>query len=117
MVHIVKLRMKKGLKSTRDLNCGDHCQSLFKDVFLFAYERCSDKVFGIDLLLWVKYRDITQYSNQLIIGSGSRIGFKESGPKWTVQKGESGRSLKWTVARKWTVCPKVDGLKPNRTVI
>ena len=42
---------------------------------------------------------------------------KESGPKWTVQKGESGRSLKWTVARKWTVCPKVDGLEPNRTVI
>ena len=27
----------------------------------------------------------------------------ESGPKWTVQKGESERSLKWTVARKWTV--------------
>ena len=41
----------------------------------------------------------------------------ESGPKWTAQKGESGRSLKLTVARKWTVCPKVDGLEPNRTVI
>ena len=45
------------------------------------------------------------------------VGNQESGPKWTVQKGESGRSLKWTVARKWTVCPKVDGLEPNRTVI
>ena len=41
----------------------------------------------------------------------------ESGPKWTVRTGESGRFLKWTVARKWTVCPKVDGLEPNRTVI
>jgi len=40
----------------------------------------------------------------------------ESGPKWTVQKGESGRSLKWTVAREWTVCPKVDGLELNWTV-
>ena len=35
---------------------------------------------------------------------------------WTVQKGESVRSLKWTAARKWTICPKVDGLEPNRTV-
>ena len=34
----------------------------------------------------------------------------ESGPKWTVRKGESELFLKWTVARKWTVCPKVDGL-------
>ena len=25
------------------------------------------------------------------------------GSKWTVQKGKSGRSLKWSVARKWTV--------------
>ena len=37
--------------------------------------------------------------------------FKESGPKWTVQEGESGRSLMWTVR------PKVDGLEPNWTVI
>ena len=41
----------------------------------------------------------------------------ESDPKWTVQKGESGRSLNWTVARKWTVRPEVDGLEPNWTVI
>ena len=27
---------------------------------------------------------------------------KDFGPKWTVQKGESGRSLNWTVARKWS---------------
>ena len=27
----------------------------------------------------------------------------ESGPKWTVQKSESGRSLKRTSAQKWTV--------------
>ena len=45
------------------------------------------------------------------------INIEESGSKWTVQKGESGRSLKWTVARKWTVRPKVDGLEPNWTVI
>ena len=30
---------------------------------------------------------------------------------------QSGQSLKWTVARKWTVLPKVDGLEPNWTVI
>ena len=45
------------------------------------------------------------------------VGDQESGPKWTVQKGESGRSLKWTVARKWTICPKMDGLELNWTVI
>ena len=37
----------------------------------------------------------------------------ESAPKWTVKKGESGRSLKWTDARKWTVRPKVDGPETN----
>ena len=35
----------------------------------------------------------------------------ESGPKWTVHRGESKRSFKWTVH------PKVDGLEPNWTVI
>ena len=33
-----------------------------------------------------------------------------------VQEGESVRSLKWAVARKWTVSPKVDGLEPKWTV-
>ena len=37
------------------------------------------------------------------------ISWVESGGKWTVQKGESGRSRKWTVRRKWTVHLKVDG--------
>ena len=40
----------------------------------------------------------------------------ESGPKWTVLMGQSERSLKWTVPRKWTVRPKVDGLEPKWTV-
>ena len=29
---------------------------------------------------------------------------------------QNGRSLKWTVVRKWTVCPKVDGIEPNQAV-
>ena len=33
-----------------------------------------------------------------------------------VQKGESGRSLKWAVARKWVVSPKVDDLESKWTV-
>ena len=41
----------------------------------------------------------------------------ESGPKWTVKGGDSGRSFKWTVARKLTVHSKVDVLEPNWTVI
>ena len=36
---------------------------------------------------------------------GLHVGDQESGPKWTVQKDESGRSL----PVKWTICPKMDG--------
>jgi len=41
----------------------------------------------------------------------------EPGPKWGVQKGECGPSLKWTVTRKWTIRSKVVGFEPNWTVI
>ena len=42
----------------------------------------------------------------------------ESDPKWTVQKGESGRSLNWTVARKWTVLSQTGrSFEPNWTVM
>ena len=42
----------------------------------------------------------------------------ESGPKWTVQKGERGRSLKWTVTRNWTVLSQTGrSFAPKWTVI
>ena len=56
---------------------------------------------------WSKLVDhgrITKYHNK-----SKPIQKNESGGKWTVQKGESGRSRKWTVRRKWTVHLKVDG--------
>ena len=41
-----------------------------------------------------------------VTGLNGAIALKESDPKWTVQKGESGWSLKWTVARKCEVVQK-----------
>ena len=39
------------------------------------------------------------------------------GPKCIVLMGQSGRFLKSKVPRKWAVCPKVDGLEPQLTVL
>ena len=42
----------------------------------------------------------------------SEFGQSESGLKWTVRKDVSEWSLKWMVARYWTVL-KLDGFEPN----
>ena len=57
----------------------------------------------------VLYRNLFSVAlSFLALGNSKRVWFKVNGPK-----GESGRSSKWTVARKWTVHPKVDELEPN----
>ena len=37
----------------------------------------------------------------------------ESSSKWTIERGESGQSFKWTIARKWTIYSIPTGLEPN----
>ena len=52
---------------------------------------------------------------------GINLSIKVDGPKvsnWTVPRPDpSGRSFKWTVARKWTVLSKVDVLELHWTVV
>ena len=78
------------------------------------------KMDGLKKENWTAIRDKSGRSKRRVTSmSVKNVGDQESGPKWTVQKDESGRSLpvKWTVARKWTICPKMDGLELNWTVI
>ena len=79
----------------------------------------NEKMNGLKKENWTAIRDESGRSKRRVTSMlVKNVGDQESGPKWTVQKGDSGRSIKWTVVRKWIVLSQTGrSLEPKWTVL